>query len=109
MEKGELRRQGTLPEMVRVVMINHKAHKNVISRGGGGGLPPIFFPDNFRTSFTLLGRGIPSVHNTDLRGDKQKKKKKAHLKFRGGGGLCPHLKFRGGTRPPPPSPRFRRL
>ena len=41
--------------------------------GGGGGLPPIFF---FRT---ISGHqlhywvGVPSVHNTDLRGDKQKK------------------------------------
>ena len=42
--------------------------------GGGGGLPPIFFR-------TISGHhlhywvGGPSVHNTDLRGDKQKKKK----------------------------------
>ena len=38
-------------------------------RGGGGGTPThFFFPDNFRTSFTYWV-GVPSVHNTDLRGD----------------------------------------
>ena len=70
-----------------------------MSGGGGGKDSHPFFFRIISGHHLHYWVGVPSVHNTDLRGDKQKKKK-AHLKFRGG--LSPHLKFRGDTSPPPP-------
>ena len=62
-------------------------------RGGGGGTPIHFFSsDNFRTSFTLLGRGtLGTQHRPPGVGwqAKKKKKKKKQLKFRGGGDTSP--------------------
>ena len=55
-----------------------------LMRGGGGGTPTHFFSRTISGHHLHYWVGVPSVHNTDLRGDKQKKKKKAHLKFRGG-------------------------
>ena len=47
-------------------------------------LPPIFFPGQFPDIIYIIGYiGVPSVHNTDLRGDKQQQKTTWNL---GGGG-----------------------
>ena len=39
--------------------------------------PPIFFPRTISGHHLHYWVGVPSVHNTDLRGDKQKTKKKS--------------------------------
>ena len=44
--------------------------------GGGGGTPTHFFFRTISGHHLHYWVGVPSVHNTDLRGDKQKKKKK---------------------------------
>ena len=67
---------------------------------GGGGLPPIFFFRTISRHQLHYWVGVPSVHNTDLRGDKQKKNKKNTWNL--GGDYPPHLKFRGGHVPPVP-------
>ena len=72
--------------------------KKADERGGGGGLPPIFFR-------TISGHhlhywvGVPSVHNNRPPGWQAKKKKKKPTRYLGGDYL-PHLKFRGGHVPP---------
>ena len=51
-------------------------HPPPLDRGGGGGGTPTHFFRTISGHHLHYWVGVPSVHNTDLRGDKQKKKKK---------------------------------
>ena len=70
--------------------------------GGGGDSHPFFFPDNFQTSVTLLGRGTLGTQHRPPGWQATKKKKKKKNTWNLGGDYPPHLKFRGGHVPPVP-------
>ena len=59
-----------------------------------GGTPTHIFPQTISGHHLHYWVGVPSVHNTNLRGDKQKKRRKKKEA---------HLKFRGDTSPRPPA------
>ena len=82
-----------VPFLVSIIETRCRVRRpeKVAERGGGGGGTPthFLFPDNFLRHLHYWV-GVPSVYQTDLRGDKhkQKKQKKWHSQ-RGGGGVNP--------------------
>ena len=64
------------PPGLRKYKVFRAIPKKADERGGGGGGTPINFFRTISGHHLHYWVGVPSVHNTDLRGDKQKKKKK---------------------------------